>query len=269
MRTTVSELRSGSNGRRAHGSKSPRVSITTAWVNSRVAAASSPKARVSLPQVPLPVRSVSRPRGRPPIPVKRSSVVQLGQGCGGGSSAALVSAWLPKRTRIVLMARSSFLGCLLLGCWLLGCLLLSHHSLPPSLVIRTRGSMVWRAGFPCETSWTISPAPTSSATQRVSSRSLFDEVSETLAVVRNGPRTRVGSVASVVATTSSIAIQVVLIHRLHPSRQEIAKIFFFAISCEQLRVRDLHHVSRPFKRSSTHRMREMRDGVVRGVRRTH
>jgi len=48
----------------------------------------------------------------------------------------------------------------------------------------------------------------------------------TSAVVRNGPLTRVGSVASVVATTSSIAIQVVLIHRLHPLSQEIAKIFF-------------------------------------------
>ena len=118
------------------------------------------------------------------------------------------------------------LGGLLLGCRLLGGLLLSHHALPPSLVIRTRGSMVWRAGSTVETSLTISPARTSSSTPRVSPRSLFDEVSETLAVVRNGPRTRVGSVASVVATTSSIAIQNVLIHRLQPSRQEIAKIFF-------------------------------------------
>src|SRR5216683_35182 len=67
---------------------------------------------------------------------------------------------------------------------------------------------------------------TSSVTKRVSPRSLFDEVSETLAVVRNVALTRVGSVASVGATTSSIAIQNVLIQRLHPSRQEIAKIFF-------------------------------------------
>jgi hypothetical protein len=48
----------------------------------------------------------------------------------------------------------------------------------------------------------------------------------TSAVARNGPLTRVGSVASVEETTSSIAIQLVLIHRLHPPRQEIAKIFF-------------------------------------------
>jgi len=158
------------------------------------------------------------------------------------------------------------LGGLLLGCRLLGCLLLSHHSLPPSLVIRTRGSMVWRARFPCETSWTISPARTSSATQRVSSRSLFDEVSETLAVVRNVALSRVGSVVPVGTTTSSIAIQNVLIQRLHPSSQEIVKIFFHAMPGEMLRVRNFHDVSRPFEGSSTHRMRTMRNGVVRSVR---
>ena len=125
------------------------------------------------------------------------------------------------------------------------------------LVIRTRGSMVWRAGFPRVTSWTISSARTSYATQRVSPRSLFDEVSETLAVMRNGPLTRVGSVASVVATTSSIAIQVVLIHRLHPSRQEITKIFFHAMPGEVLRMRDLHDGPRPLEGPSTHRMRTM------------
>src|SRR5207245_10028148 len=100
-------------------------------------------------------------------------------------------------------------------------------------------------------------ARTSYATQRVSPRSLFDEVSETLAVMRNGPLTRVGSVASVVATTSSIAIQVVLIHRLHPPRQEISKIFFHALHGEMLRMWDLHDVSRPLKGPSTHRMRAM------------
>ncbi len=134
------------------------------------------------------------------------------------------------------------------------------------LVIRTRGSMVWRAGFPCETSWTISSARTSYATPRVSPRSLFDEVSETLAVVRNVALSRVGSVASVGATTSSIAIQNVLIQRLHPSSQEIAKIFFHAMPGEMLRVRDFHDVSRPLEGSSTHRMRTMRDSVVRSVR---
>lgn len=38
-------------------------------------------------------------------------------------------------------------------------------------------------------------------------RILFDENSEALAALRNGPLTRVGSVASVETTTSSIAIQ--------------------------------------------------------------
>jgi hypothetical protein len=89
----------------------------------------------------------------------------------------------------------------------------------------------------------------------------------TLAVVRNGTLTRVGSVASVEATTSSIAIQVVLIHRLHPSRQEFAKIFFRAMSGEVLRMWDLHDVSRPLEGPSAHRMREMREGVVRGLHR--
>ena len=48
-------------------------------------------------------------------------------------------------------------------------------------------------------------------TPRDSPQSLTDEVSVTLAVKRNGALTRVGSVASVVATTSSIAIQSVVI----------------------------------------------------------
>jgi hypothetical protein len=48
-------------------------------------------------------------------------------------------------------------------------------------------------------------------TPRDSPQSLTDEDSETLAVLRNGALTRVGSVASVVATTSSIAIQSVVI----------------------------------------------------------
>ncbi len=84
-RTTVSELSAGSKGSSAHGSKSPRWSITTACANSRVAAASSPRARVSLPQVPFPVRSTSRPRGRPPIPVRRSSsVAETDPNCADG-----------------------------------------------------------------------------------------------------------------------------------------------------------------------------------------
>ena len=60
----------------------------------------------------------------------------------------------------------------------------------------------------------------------MSSRTHIDVVSEALAVVRNGSLTRVGSVASVVATTSSIAIQVVVIPDFTLSRQWVAKIFF-------------------------------------------
>ena len=73
---------------------------------------------------------------------------------------------------------------------------------------------------------TFSPARTSYATPRVSSRTHFDVVSEALAVVRNGSLTRVGSVASVVATTSSIAIQGVVIPDFTLSRQWVGKIFF-------------------------------------------
>ena len=60
----------------------------------------------------------------------------------------------------------------------------------------------------------------------MSSRTHFDVASEALAVVRNGSLTRVGSVASVVATTSSIAIQVVVILDFTLSRQWVVKIFF-------------------------------------------
>jgi hypothetical protein len=60
---------------------------------------------------------------------------------------------LRKRLKKLLLL---LLGGLLLGCRLLGGLLLCHHFYLLRLVIRTRGSMVWRAGFPCETSWTIS-----------------------------------------------------------------------------------------------------------------
>lgn len=128
--------------------------------------------------------------------------------------------------------------------------------------------MVRRAGSTCATSWTIPVAPTSSVTPRVSPRSLFAEVSETLAVVRNGARARVGSIASVVATTSSNAIQVVLIHRLHASRQEIAKIFFRALPGEMLRMRHLHNDSRHVEGPPTHRMRAVRESLVRGLHRS-
>src|SRR5438128_11905471 len=48
----------------------------------------------------------------------------------------------------------------------------------------------------------------------------------TLAAVRNGSLTRVGSIASVVAIASRYAIQSVLIHRVHRVSQWVAKIFF-------------------------------------------
>src|SRR5438045_7428153 len=47
----------------------------------------------------------------------------------------------------------------------------------------------------------------------------------TLAAVRNGLLTRVGSIASVVAIASRYSIQTVLIHRVHHVRQWVAKIF--------------------------------------------
>src|SRR5258708_20370517 len=83
------------------------------------------------------------------------------------------------------------------------------------------------------------------ATPRVSPRSLFDEVSETLAVVRNVGLSRVGAVASVGATTSSIAIQNVLIQPLHPSSQDNDKIFFHAMPLQILPARNLSHVLHP------------------------
>ena len=70
---------------------------------------------MSLPHVPLPVSNDSLPCGMPPMPVSRSSGVSLGHGRGGGSSAALVSAWLPKRTRIELIADSRATSCILVG----------------------------------------------------------------------------------------------------------------------------------------------------------
>src|SRR5438874_11005947 len=72
----------------------------------------------------------------------------------------------------------------------------------------------------------MSPTRTSSATPRASPRTLIDKDSETLAVCRDGPLSRVGSVASVVATTSRIAIQGVVILDEPHSRQSLAQIFF-------------------------------------------
>ena len=55
---------------------------------------------------------------------------------------------------------------------------------------------------------------------------------------------------------------------MHFVRQWVAKIFFRAMSGEVFRMRDLHDVSRPLAGPSARRVREMRDGVVRGVSRT-
>src|SRR5207244_549782 len=111
-RTTVSAPSSAEKGRRLWGSNPP-ASITIECANSCVALASRERASESLPQVPLPVKSESRPLGNPPMPVRLSTGVPLNHGWGGGSSAALVSAWLPKRTRIESMANSSFCPCIL------------------------------------------------------------------------------------------------------------------------------------------------------------
>jgi hypothetical protein len=84
---------------------------------------------------------------------------------------------------LLLLLRGGLLGCGLLRGLLLSC----HFHLPPSPMMRTRGSL----------------------TPRVASQSLTDKNFATLAVVCDDTLTRVGSVASVVATTSSIAIQYV------------------------------------------------------------
>src|SRR2546425_6728206 len=130
--------------------------------------------------------------------------------------------------RSVLLLLRGLLGGLLGR--LLGSLLLSHHLLPPSPKdmdpigsIGLAGSMWWLDVV------RMSPTRTSSATPRVSPRTLMDKDSETLAVVRNGPLSRVGSVASVVATTSSIAIQGVVILDEHLSRQSLVKIFLMRV----------------------------------------
>ena len=92
--------------------------------------------------------------------------------------------------------------------------------------------LVWRDPFRCCDVDRIAPTRTSSVTPRVSPRTLFDESSETLAADENGPHSRVGSVASVVATTSSIAIQVVVILDEAHSRQSLAQIFFSRVVVE-------------------------------------
>ena len=48
-------------------------------------------------------------------------------------------------------------------------------------------------------------------------------------------------------------------------RQGVDKIFFREVSGEMLRVRDVHHGDGPLERPSTHRMRALRNSLVRAV----
>ena len=48
-------------------------------------------------------------------------------------------------------------------------------------------------------------------------------------------------------------------------RQGVDKIFFREVSGEMLRVRDVHHAPGPFEGPSTHRMRALRNCLVRAV----
>ena len=52
------------------------------------------------------------------------------------------------------------------------------------------------------------------------------------------------------------------------SRQGVDKIFFREVSGEMLRVRDFHHAHGPLEGPSTHRMRALRNYLVRGVSRS-
>jgi hypothetical protein len=51
-------------------------------------------------------------------------------------------------------------------------------------------------------------------------------------------------------------------------RQGVDKIFFREVSGEMLRMRDLHHGDGPLEGPSTHRMRALRNYLVRGVSRS-
>jgi hypothetical protein len=106
---------------------------------------------------------------------------------------------------LLLLLRGGLLGCGLLRGLLLSC----HFYLPPSPMMRTRGSL----------------------TPRVASQSLTDKDFATLAAVCNDTLTRVGSVASVVATTSSIAIQCV-VYLNEPSHVNGSRKIFFASRSE-------------------------------------
>ena len=52
-------------------------------------------------------------------------------------------------------------------------------------------------------------------------------------------------------------------------RQGVDKIFFREVSGEMLRVRDFHHAHGPLEGPSTHRMRALRNYLVRPVYKSH
>jgi hypothetical protein len=96
-------------------------------------------------------------------------------------------------------------------------------------------------------------------------QSPIDEVSVTLAVVRNGSRTcRLcgGNHASQRHTSC-------LDTGMSRVRQGVVKIFFREVSGEMLRVRHIHDVHGPIEGPSTHRMRALRNCLVRAVHKSH
>ena len=98
-------------------------------------------------------------------------------------------------------------------------------------------------------------------THRGSPWSLNDEVSMTLAVLRNGSRT----VVSVVTTKCRNAIQVVLIPECHVYVKGLIRFFFVKCPVKCFECGDVHHAHGPFEGSSTHRMRALRNCLVRPV----
>jgi hypothetical protein len=52
-------------------------------------------------------------------------------------------------------------------------------------------------------------------------------------------------------------------------RQGVDKIFFREVSGEMFRVRDIHHASGPLEGPSTHRMRALRNCLVRAVHKSN
>lgn len=104
-----------------------------------------------------------------------------------------------------------------------------------------------------------------SVTHRGSSQSLNDEVSVTLGGCAKwvAHSRRVGRLCG--GNHESHRHTSCLDTGMERSRQGVDKIFFREVSGEMLRMRDLHHVHGPFEGPSTHRMRALRNNLVRGV----